>query len=90
MHRGRSFATRAGTNHALFEYADGFFNPCRIQKRLGHPSPIEFEEKHYANQATTETAHLGAPQTRPDQLVSTSRAAGEVHSHHSALISHSQ
>jgi hypothetical protein len=25
-----------------------------VQKRLGYLSPVEFEEKHYADQATTE------------------------------------
>lgn len=34
------------------------YNSRRIQKRLGYLSPIEFEEKHYANQATTEQANL--------------------------------
>ncbi|WP_349498344.1 IS3 family transposase, partial [Streptomyces lavendulae] len=41
-------------NLALFQYLDGFYNPRRIQKRLGYLSPIEYEEKHYANQAATE------------------------------------
>ncbi|MGO4751769.1 IS3 family transposase [Streptomyces sp. 2MCAF27] len=56
--RGRAFATRAEANLALFEYIDGFYNPRRIQKRLGYLSPIEFEEKHYANQATAEPVNL--------------------------------
>ncbi|MCZ0999579.1 hypothetical protein O1M63_18015 [Streptomyces mirabilis] len=30
----------------------------RIQKRLGYLSPVEFEEKHYVNQATTERTNL--------------------------------
>ncbi|MEU0844875.1 IS3 family transposase [Streptomyces sp. NPDC005962] len=30
----------------------------RIQKRLGYLSPIEFEEKHYADQATAEPVNL--------------------------------
>lgn len=45
-------------NRALFEYVDGFYNPRRIQKRLGYLSPVEFEEKHYANQATAEPVNL--------------------------------
>ncbi|MFE9574698.1 IS3 family transposase [Streptomyces sp. NPDC006692] len=56
--RGRTFTTRAEANLALFEYIDGFYNPRRIQKRLGYLSPIEFEEKHYANQATAEPVNL--------------------------------
>ncbi|WP_129287121.1 IS3 family transposase, partial [Streptomyces sp. GZWMJZ-114] len=56
--RGRVFPTRAEANLALFEYIDGFYNSWRIQKRLGYLSPIEFEEKHYAEQATTERAYL--------------------------------
>jgi transposase InsO family protein len=61
--RGRVFATRAEANLALFEYLDGFYNPRRIQKRLGYLSPIEFEEKHYANQATAEPVNLKPRQT---------------------------
>ncbi|MGW7620357.1 IS3 family transposase [Streptomyces antimycoticus] len=56
--RGRTFATRAQANLALFEYIDGFYNPRRIQKRLGYLSPIEFEEKHNADQATAEPVNL--------------------------------
>ncbi|WP_405466867.1 IS3 family transposase [Streptomyces jietaisiensis] len=56
--RGRVFATRAEANLALFEYIDGFYNSRRIQKRLGYLSPIEFEEKHYVNQATAERTNL--------------------------------
>jgi transposase InsO family protein len=60
--RGRVFATRAEANLALFEYLDGFYNPRRIQKRLGYLSPIEYEEKHYAEQAATEQANLNTRQ----------------------------
>jgi Transposase and inactivated derivatives len=56
--RGRVFATRAEANLVLFQYLDGFYNPRRIQKRLGYLSPIEFEEKHYTNQAATEPVNL--------------------------------
>ncbi|MFD9286477.1 hypothetical protein ACFWD7_56955 [Streptomyces mirabilis] len=37
---------------------DGFYNSRRIQERLGFLSPIEFEEKHYAEQATAEPTNL--------------------------------
>ncbi|MGW0498100.1 IS3 family transposase, partial [Streptomyces sp. NPDC003007] len=60
--RSRTFTTRADANLALFEYIDGFYNPRRIQKRLGYLSPIEFEEKHYANQATAEPVNLKSRQ----------------------------
>jgi transposase InsO family protein len=56
--RGRVFATKAEANLALFEYIDGFYNPRRIQKRLGYLSPIEYEEQHYADQAATEPVNL--------------------------------
>ena len=56
--RGRAFATRAEANLALFEYIDGFYNSRRIQKRLGYLSPVEFEEKHYADQAPAERTNL--------------------------------
>ncbi|GAA3707993.1 IS3 family transposase [Streptomyces tremellae] len=75
--RGRVFATRAEANLALFEYIDGFYNSRRIQKRLGYLSPIGFEEKRYADQATARTSEPEHPSTHPDQLVSTSRTPGE-------------
>ncbi|MGW0886472.1 IS3 family transposase [Streptomyces sp. NPDC002671] len=56
--RGRTFATRAEANLALFEYIDGFYNSRRIQERLGWLSPIEFEERHYTKQATAEPTNL--------------------------------
>ncbi|MCX4579827.1 IS3 family transposase [Streptomyces sp. NBC_01571] len=56
--RGRVFATRAEANLALFGYIDGFYNSRRNQKRLDYLSPIEFEEKHYADQATTKRTNL--------------------------------
>ncbi|MEU2835350.1 IS3 family transposase [Streptomyces lavendulae] len=37
---------------------DGFYNTTRIQKRLGYLSPIEYEEKHYAEQAAAERGNL--------------------------------
>ncbi|MFD3823609.1 IS3 family transposase [Streptomyces sp. NPDC058625] len=52
------FASRAEADLALFEYLDGFYNPRRIQERLGYLSPIEFEEKHYADRAMAEPVNL--------------------------------
>ncbi|MEU8868969.1 IS3 family transposase [Streptomyces umbrinus] len=60
--RGRTFTTRAEANLALFEYIDGFYNSRRIQRRLGYLSPVEFEEKHYADQATAERTNLNPRQ----------------------------
>ncbi|MEU3282864.1 hypothetical protein [Streptomyces antibioticus] len=37
---------------------DGFYNSRRIQERLGWLSPIEFEEKHYADQVSAERRNL--------------------------------
>lgn len=56
--RGRTFTTRAEANLALFEYIDGFHNSRRIQRRLDYLSPVESEEKHYAERATTERTNL--------------------------------
>ncbi|MFF3733385.1 IS3 family transposase [Streptomyces sp. NPDC002476] len=61
--RDRTFTTRAEANLALFEYIDGFYNSRRIQEQLGFLSPIEFEEKYYAEQATAEQANLSTRQT---------------------------
>ncbi|MEU1268498.1 IS3 family transposase [Streptomyces sp. NPDC005799] len=60
--RGRTFTTSAEANLALFEYIDGFYNSRRNQERLGFLSPIEFEEKHYAEQATAEPTNLNTHQ----------------------------
>ncbi|WP_406451288.1 IS3 family transposase [Streptomyces sp. NBC_01622] len=44
--RGRTFATRAEANLALFEYIDGFCNSRRIQERLGWLSPADQHPSH--------------------------------------------
>lgn len=54
--------TRAETNLAPFEYIDGFYNLRRVQKRLGYLSSLEYEEEHYADQATAEQANLKSRQ----------------------------
>ncbi|AJC61665.1 IS3 family transposase [Streptomyces sp. 769] len=46
----------------LCEYIDGFYNSRRTQERLGSLSPIEFEEKYYAGQATVEPTNLNTRQ----------------------------
>ena len=60
--RGRVFTSRAEANLALFQYIDGFYNPRGIQKRLGYLSPLEYEEKHYADQTTANQANLNPRQ----------------------------
>ncbi|MCX4784967.1 hypothetical protein OG369_01785 [Streptomyces sp. NBC_01221] len=51
----RFIARNDGIRHL---HIDGFYNSRRIQKRLGYLNPVEFEEKHYVNQATTERTNL--------------------------------
>jgi putative transposase len=41
---GNTFATRAEADSAIFRYIDGWYNPRRIQERLGGLSPDEYEE----------------------------------------------
>jgi putative transposase len=47
-----SFRTREQAELALFRYIDGWYNPHRIQKRLGWRSPDEYEATYHATQAT--------------------------------------
>ncbi|MFJ1551138.1 IS3 family transposase, partial [Streptomyces sp. NPDC088246] len=67
------------TNLALFEYIDGFYNSRRIQKRLGYLSPIEFQEKHYADQATAERLGIGRSTPAADAVGRAHRRAGIHH-----------
>jgi transposase InsO family protein len=46
IHQRTTWATRAALRTALFAYIEGFYNPQRIQRRLDHQSPIDFE--HHA------------------------------------------
>ncbi|MFJ7209977.1 IS3 family transposase [Streptomyces sp. NPDC098789] len=59
-----SYTTQRDTiaNQAFFEYIDGFYNTTRIQKRLGYLSPIEYEEKFYAEQAAAERVNRNTQQ----------------------------
>lgn len=43
IHAARSWPTRALLRSALFDYIEGFYNPSRIQKRLGYRSPADYE-----------------------------------------------
>jgi putative transposase len=44
IHQRTTWPTRAALRTALFAYIEGFYNPARIQRRLGHRSPIDFEQ----------------------------------------------
>jgi transposase InsO family protein len=44
-----SFRTREEADLELFRYIDGWYNPHRIQRRLGWRSPDEYEADYYRN-----------------------------------------
>jgi transposase InsO family protein len=51
-----SFRTREEADLELFRYIDGWYNPHRIQRRLGWRSPDEYEADYYRNlEAATAT-----------------------------------
>ena len=43
IHGRQTWPTRDLLRSAIFDYVEGFYNPSRIQKRLGYRSPAEFE-----------------------------------------------
>ena len=43
IHDTKSWATRSLLRGAIFDYIETFYNPQRIQERLGYRSPLEFE-----------------------------------------------
>lgn len=43
IHPGVNWSTRKALRTALFDYIEGFYNPERIQQRLDHRSPLDFE-----------------------------------------------
>ena len=43
IHHTERWSTKDQLRNALFDYIEDFYNPQRIQKRLGHQSPIDFE-----------------------------------------------
>jgi len=51
-----SFRTREEAELALFRYIDGWYNPHRIQRRLGWRSPVEFEADYHRSLKQTTTA----------------------------------
>jgi transposase InsO family protein len=44
----RTWPTRSLLRSVIFDYVEGFYNPSRIQKRLGYRSPAEFEDSSVA------------------------------------------
>lgn len=45
-----SWRTREEAENAIFAYIDGWYNPTRIQRRLGYRSPDEYEAAWCANE----------------------------------------
>ena len=43
IHGRTTWPTRNLLRSALFDYIEGFFNPSRIQERLGYRSPVDYE-----------------------------------------------
>lgn len=43
IHGRTTWPTRGLLRSALFDYIEGFFNPSRIQERLGYRSPVDYE-----------------------------------------------
>jgi putative transposase len=43
IHRTERWRTKDQLRGALFDYIEDLYNPQRIQQRLGHQSPIDFE-----------------------------------------------
>lgn len=43
IHHNPKWPTRAELRTALFDYIEAFYNTQRIQRRLGHRSPLDFE-----------------------------------------------
>jgi putative transposase len=60
---GTHFATRAEAEAALLRYIDGWYNPRRIQDRLGGLSPDEYEEAWH-RQHDPSTIHPEPDQSR--------------------------
>jgi putative transposase len=44
IHNTTTWPSRAELRSALFDYIEGFYNPNRIQRRLGHQSPADYEQ----------------------------------------------
>ena len=70
--RKAPFRTHAEVENALLDYIDGFYNPRRIQKRLGWLSPDEYETAWHTEQAEQDT------DTRPATGPAETTPAGDV------------
>ena len=44
IHATNTWPTRTALRSALFDYIEGFYNPERTQHRLGHRSPLIYEQ----------------------------------------------
>jgi putative transposase len=44
IHNMTTWPNRAELRCALFDYIEGFYNPSRIQRRLDHQSPADYEQ----------------------------------------------
>ena len=44
IHNTTTWPNRVELRSALFDYIEGFYNPNRIQRRLGHHSPADYEQ----------------------------------------------
>jgi putative transposase len=78
-----AWASRSEAENALFTYIDGFYNPTRIQKRLGWRSPDEYEAAYWRTRSA-QPEHPGGL-ARPSQgqapACPVSPAAGAVEAH---------
>lgn len=77
--RGRTFATRAGTNLALFEYIDGFCNSRRAHELLGHLGPVGLGGQVLRRAGCGRTSAPETPSTRSGRMISPFQATGEPH-----------
>jgi putative transposase len=48
IHGTTTWARRDDLRSVLFDYIEGFYNPTRIQRRLAHQSPADYEQQSAA------------------------------------------
>jgi putative transposase len=66
-----TWTSQPEAENALFAYIDGFYNPRRIQKRLGWRSPDEYETAYWNNE-------LDHPTDQPDHDGDAARTPGQA------------